>query len=164
MFPSCVLLSDAFLHPALSKGEIWTSTPVVVPILKIKPEQRRTLLVFPMSGDRLRKAMGKWWDVSRCEPVSGCAATQRATVLLPFSRKDHSAARAGWDTVCVYTESVFTAEQIRKMMTRIGSHSVFSFIPAWRPSLSYYYCSITFEWLLNIQIHLAGLTYSKNEA
>ena len=80
-----ISLIRSLFTPCIAKrrgGKIATSTPVVMPILKIKSKQRQTLCFFSHVWRPTEKYKGKWWDVSRCELV-GCVTT-----LLPFPWKN----------------------------------------------------------------------------
>lgn len=69
-----ISLIRSLFTPCIAKrrgGEIATSTPVVMPILKIKSKLRQTLCFFSHVWRPTEKYKGKWWDVSRCELV-GC--------------------------------------------------------------------------------------------
>lgn len=68
-------------------GEIGTSTPVVMPILKIKSKHRQSLCCVSHVWRPTEKYKGKWWVISRCELV-GCVAAYWGTTLLPFPWKD----------------------------------------------------------------------------
>lgn len=77
-------LIRSLFTPCITKrraGEIGTSTPVVMPILKIK--SKRTLCFVFHVWRPMDKYKGKWWVVSRCELV-GCVTTYWGTALLPF--------------------------------------------------------------------------------
>lgn len=69
------LISSLFT-PCITKrlaSEIGTSTPVVMPILKIKSGP---FALFPMSENHPTFTRGKWWVISRCESEGSVRLTE----------------------------------------------------------------------------------------
>lgn len=104
LFPMICLIRSLFTPYIAEKrvGEIGTSTPVVMPILKIKSKLRQTLLLcFPCletNGEEQGKV------VSRCELV-GCVTTYWGTTLLPFPWKGCDSNRITQEVLACFKSS-----------------------------------------------------------
>lgn len=102
--PRCVLSEEVFTPCVTERraGEIGPSTPVVMPILKIKAKDRQTLCFVSHVWRAAEKCKGKWWDISRWELV-GCVTTYLGTALLPFPWKTWNSKRCMnpvWSAAC----------------------------------------------------------------
>ena len=104
-----ICLIRSLFTPCIAKrrvGKIGTSTPAVMPILKIKSKQRQALCFLSHHVCRpTEKNKGKWWVVSRCELV-GCVTTYWGTALLPFPWKGCNSSRIIQEEELLFTSHI----------------------------------------------------------